>query len=56
MGSIHLLPLYPSTGDRGFAPITYQQVDPEFGENGYQGASARCIAIFSFVYLQLLAC
>jgi hypothetical protein len=36
MGSIHLLPLYPSTGDRGFAPVTYQQVNPEFGELCYQ--------------------
>lgn len=32
IGSLHLLPLYPSTGDRGFAPVTYQEVDPKFGE------------------------
>jgi hypothetical protein len=33
IGSLHLLPLYPSTGDRGFAPVTYQEVDPKFGED-----------------------
>jgi len=33
IGSVHLLPIYPSTGDRGFAPVTYQEVDPKFGEH-----------------------
>ncbi len=28
---IHLLPFYPSSADRGFAPLSYQQVDPAFG-------------------------
>lgn len=28
---IHLLPFFPSSADRGFAPITYDQVDPAFG-------------------------
>jgi len=28
---IHLLPFYPSSGDRGFAPLTYEEVDPAFG-------------------------
>jgi hypothetical protein len=32
-GSLHLLPLYPSTGDRGFAPVTYQEVDPQLGRH-----------------------
>lgn len=32
IGSVHMLPLYPSTGDRGFAPVTFQNVDPKFGE------------------------
>lgn len=31
IGSIHILPFYPSSGDRGFAPITYTEVDPQFG-------------------------
>lgn len=30
-GSIHILPFFPSSGDRGFAPINYRQVDPAFG-------------------------
>ncbi|OJF92771.1 sucrose phosphorylase [Alkalibacterium sp. 20] len=31
IGGIHLLPFFPSTGDRGFAPSDYTVVDPEFG-------------------------
>jgi sucrose phosphorylase len=31
-GSLHLLPIYPSSGDRGFAPLTYQEVDPDQGD------------------------
>lgn len=31
IGGIHLLPFYPSSGDRGFAPLDYQQVDPNLG-------------------------
>jgi sucrose phosphorylase len=30
-GGVHILPFYPSSADRGFAPITYYQVDPAFG-------------------------
>lgn len=28
---VHILPFYPSSADRGFAPITYYEVDPAFG-------------------------
>ena len=31
-GGVHILPPYPSTGDRGFAPITYDRIDPRFGD------------------------
>lgn len=31
VGGIHLLPFFPSTGDRGFAPTDYTKVDPKFG-------------------------
>jgi len=31
IGGVHLLPFYPSSADRGFAPITYEDVDPQFG-------------------------
>lgn len=30
-GGVHILPPFPSSGDRGFAPLTYLEVDPEFG-------------------------
>ncbi|WP_057490994.1 sucrose phosphorylase [Streptococcus orisasini] len=32
IGGVHLLPFFPSTGDRGFAPIAYDEVDPAFGD------------------------
>lgn len=32
LGGVHLLPFYPSSADRGFAPLTYQEVDPAFGD------------------------
>jgi glycosidase len=31
VGGIHILPPYPSSGDRGFAPLTYLEIDPQFG-------------------------
>jgi sucrose phosphorylase len=30
-GGVHVLPPFPSSGDRGFAPIDYRQIDPGFG-------------------------
>lgn len=30
-GGIHILPPYPSSGDRGFAPLTYLEIDKAFG-------------------------
>src|SRR5512145_1881340 len=30
-GGIHVLPPFPSSGDRGFAPLTYAEIDPRFG-------------------------
>ncbi|KRM40550.1 sucrose phosphorylase [Lactobacillus hamsteri DSM 5661 = JCM 6256] len=32
VGGIHLLPFFPSTGDRGFAPTDYTKVDSKFGD------------------------
>lgn len=29
---IHILPFFPSSGDRGFAPMDYHKVDPAFGD------------------------
>ncbi|MDA3895046.1 MAG: sucrose phosphorylase [Desulfobacteraceae bacterium] len=31
VGGVHILPFYPSSADRGFAPISYYDVDPAFG-------------------------
>ena len=31
VGGIHLLPFYPSSADRGFAPLTYTEVSSAFG-------------------------
>lgn len=30
-GGIHILPPYPSSGDRGFAPLTHLEINPLFG-------------------------
>ncbi len=31
IGGLHILPFFPSSADRGFAPMTYRQVDSAFG-------------------------
>jgi sucrose phosphorylase len=31
IGGVHILPFYPSSADRGFAPLTYDEVAPAFG-------------------------
>jgi len=30
-GGVHILPPFPSSGDRGFAPLDYFEIDPKFG-------------------------
>jgi len=30
-GGVHILPPFPSSGDRGFAPLTYADIEPAFG-------------------------
>jgi sucrose phosphorylase len=30
-GGVHILPPFPSSGDRGFAPLTYLEISPQFG-------------------------
>lgn len=32
IGSIHVLPFFPSSADRGFAPMCYDKVDEKFGD------------------------
>ena len=34
VGGVHLLPFYPSSADRGFAPLCYDKVDSSFGTYG----------------------
>ena len=34
VGGVHVLPFYPSSGDRGFAPLTHLEVDEKFGDWG----------------------
>jgi len=31
-GGVHILPPFPSSGDRGFAPLTYFEIEPSFGD------------------------
>ena len=31
IGAVHILPFFPSSADRGFAPMRYDMVDPAFG-------------------------
>lgn len=31
INGVHILPFYPSSGDRGFAPLTHKEVDKKFG-------------------------
>ncbi len=30
-GGLHILPAFPSSADRGFAPLTYFEIEPDFG-------------------------
>ncbi len=31
LSGVHILPFFPSSADRGFAPTTYEEVDPTYG-------------------------
>jgi sucrose phosphorylase len=31
ISGVHLLPFFPSSGDRGFSPVRYDQIDPSLG-------------------------
>ncbi len=31
-GGVHILPFFPSSGDRGFSPLTYLEIEPSFGD------------------------
>jgi sucrose phosphorylase len=49
-GGIHILPPFPSSGDRGFAPLTYLEIEPEFGT----WEDIRCIGEKHAILLDLM--
>lgn len=50
VGGIHLLPFFPSTGDRGFAPTDYTKVDPKFGNwSDIENLSKKNYLMFDFM-------
>ncbi len=50
VGGIHLLPFFPSTGDRGFAPVDYDEVDSAFGDwDDVKALGERYYLMFDFM-------
>ena len=49
-GGIHILPPFPSSGDRGFAPLTYFEIEPIFGD----WADVRCLGEKYDILLDLM--
>jgi sucrose 6(F)-phosphate phosphorylase len=49
-GGVHILPPFPSSGDRGFSPLTYLEIEPRFG--GWD--DIRRISLHSPVMLDLM--
>lgn len=50
IGSLHLLPFFPSTGDRGFAPSDYTKVDAAFGNwDNIEALSQKYALMFDFM-------
>ena len=49
-GGVHILPPFPSSGDRGFAPVTYFDIDPKFGSWGdIQTMGERCPVLLDLI-------
>jgi len=50
IGGIHLLPFFPSTGDRGFAPSDYTVVDATYGDwSEIEALGERYYLMFDFM-------
>ena len=50
VGGVHLLPFFPSTGDRGFAPSDYTVVDEALGSwEGVQKLGENYYLMFDFM-------
>ena len=50
IGGIHILPFFPSSGDRGFAPMDYHKVEPAFGGwKDIEGLSENYYLMFDYM-------
>lgn len=50
IGGVHILPFFPSSGDRGFAPMDYHKVSPEFGDwNDIEELSEQYYLMFDYM-------
>lgn len=50
VGGVHILPFFPSSADRGFAPMCYDKVDPSFGSfDDIQNISKDFYLMFDFM-------
>ncbi|MBY5004851.1 sucrose phosphorylase [Streptococcus suis] len=50
VGGVHILPFFPSSGDRGFAPMDYTKVDEAFGDwNDIEALSQDYYLMFDFM-------
>lgn len=50
IGGLHILPFFPSSADRGFAPTTYETVEPAFGDwNDIRALANRYYLMFDFM-------
>ncbi|MDF2614972.1 MAG: sucrose phosphorylase [Clostridia bacterium] len=50
VGGVHILPFFPSSADRGFAPMTYQEVDRPFGKwEDIESISKEYYTMFDFM-------
>lgn len=47
---VHILPFYPSSGDRGFAPLTHRKIDEKFGkDNDFKKISSKYLVMADLI-------
>jgi sucrose phosphorylase len=50
VAGVHILPFFPSSSDRGFSPMRYDVVDPEFGDwNSIASLSEKYFLMYDFM-------
>ncbi len=50
VAGVHILPFYPSSSDRGFSPLRYDIVDPEYGDwNDIDRLSEKYFLMYDFM-------